>query len=125
MKLGSGFPKTPATARTPVTPAAPKAKPAGWCIPNSGVSDAQMQANLGYACGQGIDYSPIQPGGACYEPNTFVSHTAYAMNLLYQTAGWNPWNYDFSQAAAITSTNPSGGICSDEQRRRERTDLQR
>ncbi|XP_042519042.1 glucan endo-1,3-beta-glucosidase 7-like [Macadamia integrifolia] len=103
--------QTPATPTTPVTPAAPKAKPAGWCVPNSGVSDAQLQTNLDYACGQGIDCSPIQQGGACYEPNTVASHAAYAMNLLYQTAGRNPWNCDFSQTATVTSTNPSYNTC--------------
>jgi hypothetical protein len=77
-------------------------------VPKAGVSDAQLQTNLDYACGQpGIDCSPIQPGGACFEPNTIASHATYAMNLLYQTAGRNPWNCDFSQTAALSSNNPS------------------
>lgn len=76
-------------------------------MPKPGVSDAQLQANLDYACGQGIDCSPIQPGGACFEPNTVAAHAAYAMNLLYQTAGKNPWNCDFTQTAVLTSNNPS------------------
>lgn len=76
-------------------------------MPKSGVSDAQLQGSLDYACGQGIDCSPIQPGGACFEPNTLVSHAAYAMNLYYQASGKSPWDCDFSQTAALTSTNPS------------------
>jgi len=44
---------------------------------------------------------------ACFEPNTIASHAAYAMNLLYQTAGRNPWNCDFSQTATLSSNNPS------------------
>ncbi|KAJ4963651.1 hypothetical protein NE237_023590 [Protea cynaroides] len=103
-------PVTPATPTTPVTPA-PKTKPTGWCVPKAGVSDAQLQASLDYACSQKIDCGPIQPGGACYDPNTLASHAAYAMNLLYQTAGRNPWNCDFTSTATITSNNPSYNGC--------------
>ncbi|KAF2305903.1 hypothetical protein GH714_008788 [Hevea brasiliensis] len=97
------------TPSTPQTPASPSVKPtgAGWCMPKAGVSDAQLQGSLDYACGQGIDCSPIQPGGACFEPNTLVSHAAFAMNLYYQTSGKNPWDCDFSQTATLTSNNPS------------------
>lgn len=96
---------------TPVNPSPQPSKKTGWCLPKSGMSDAQLQTNLDYACGQGIDCSPIQPGGACYMPNTVASHAAYAMNLLYQNAGRNPWNCDFVQTATVTSTNPSYGPC--------------
>lgn len=103
--------QTPTTP-TPTTPVTPASKPvAGWCIPKAGVSDAQLQENLDYACGQGIDCTPIQPGGACFEPPTVLSHASYAMNLLYQTAGRNAWNCDFLQTATITSTNPSYNAC--------------
>lgn len=108
------MPKTPVNpAPTPVNPTptpanpSPGSKKAVWCVPKVGVSDAQLQANLDYACGHGIDCSPIQPGGACFEPNTLASHAAYAMNLVYQTAGRNPWNCDFSQTATLSSKNPS------------------
>jgi hypothetical protein len=66
-----------------------------------------LQANIDYACGQGIDCGPIQPGGACFEPNTLPSHAAFVMNLYYQTFGRNQWNCDFSQTAILTSQNPS------------------
>lgn len=79
-----------------------------WCVPRAGVSDAELQASLDYACSQqSIDCSPIQAGGKCFEPNTVASHAAFAMNLYYQTAGQNPWNCDFSQTATLTSQNPS------------------
>ncbi|KAJ4964853.1 hypothetical protein NE237_016702 [Protea cynaroides] len=103
--------QNPATPTTPTTPVTPAPKAGGWCVPSSGVSDAQLQTNIDYACGQGIDCSQIQPGGACYEPNTVASHAAYAMNLLYQTAGRNPWNCDFSHTATLTSNNPSYNGC--------------
>ncbi|KAL2477159.1 O-Glycosyl hydrolase family 17 protein [Forsythia ovata] len=107
----SPMPGTP-TPTTPATPVIPAPKPvAGWCVPKPGVSDAQLQANLDYACSQNIDCSPIQPGGACFEPITVASHAAYAMNILYQSAGRNPWNCDFRQTAALTTTNPSYSTC--------------
>ncbi|KAK4276595.1 hypothetical protein QN277_014725 [Acacia crassicarpa] len=82
-----------------------------WCVPKPGVSDAQLQANLDYACGHGIDCGSIQYGGACFEPNTVLSHAAYAMNLYYQTSGRNPWNCDFSHTAMLSSSNPSYNSC--------------
>ncbi|MBA0649417.1 hypothetical protein Goklo_016984, partial [Gossypium klotzschianum] len=94
------------SSQTPVTPQ-PKPTATGWCVPKAGISDAQLQSSLDYACGQGIDCSPIQPGGACFEPNTIASHAAYAMNLYYQNSAKNPWNCDFSQTATLTSQNPS------------------
>ncbi|XP_052202421.1 glucan endo-1,3-beta-D-glucosidase isoform X2 [Diospyros lotus] len=101
--------EAPSTSKSPVTPSPKPQKAAVWCVPKAGVSDAQLQANLDYACGQGIDCSSIQPGGACFEPNTLASHATYAMNLLYQTAGRNPWNCDFSQTATLSSNNPNDG----------------
>ncbi|KAK8311490.1 hypothetical protein V6Z12_D02G254000 [Gossypium hirsutum] len=102
--------QTPPTPKTPVTPQ-PKPTATGWCVPKAGISDAQLQSSLDYACGQGIDCSPIQPGGACFEPNTIASHAAYAMNLYYQNSAKNPWNCDFSQTATLTSQNPTYSNC--------------
>ncbi|KAJ3685408.1 hypothetical protein LUZ61_014572 [Rhynchospora tenuis] len=83
-----------------------------WCVPRDGVGDAQLQEDLDYACAQqGVDCGPIQPGGACYEPNTVRSHATYAMNQLYQVAGRNSWNCDFSKTATVTSENPSYASC--------------
>ncbi|KAK4490328.1 hypothetical protein RD792_001001 [Penstemon davidsonii] len=98
-------PSIPKTA--PVTSSAPKPKNDGWCVPKEGVTDAQLQENLDYACGQGIYCTPIQPGGACFDPITVAAHATYAMNLLYQTTEKTPWNCDFSQTATLTSTNPT------------------
>lgn len=104
--LNSLYSQTPSTPS--VTPSPKPSTSSKWCVPKTGgVSDAQLQANLDYACGHGIDCSAIQPGGACFEPNTIASHAAYAMNLYYQTVGTDPMNCDFSQTATLTSTNPS------------------
>lgn len=100
------------TNPSPTSPTTPsKQKQRGWCVPKKGTPDANLQGNIDYVCGHGFDCSAIQPGGACYEPNTLISHAAYAMNLLYQTSGKNPWNCDFSQTATLTGTNPSYAGC--------------
>ncbi|WOG82400.1 hypothetical protein DCAR_0101564 [Daucus carota subsp. sativus] len=104
-------PTTPKTPKTPSTPATPSPKAAAWCVPKPGVSDAQLQSNLDYVCGHGLDCSPIQPGGACYEPATLQAHAAYAMNLYYQNSGKNSWDCDFVQTATLSSTNPSYAGC--------------
>lgn len=103
----------PSTSKTPVTPSGPSpgAKKTMWCVPEDGVSDVQLQANIDYACGRGIDCSPIQPGGACFEPNTVASHATYAMNLLFQSSGMNPSDCDFSQTAILSTKNPSYNEC--------------
>ncbi|XP_031116207.1 glucan endo-1,3-beta-glucosidase-like [Ipomoea triloba] len=94
----------------------PKPKPAPgrtgkFCTPKAGATDAQLQANINYVCSQGVDCRPIQPGGACFNPNTVRSHAAYIMNTFYQTKGRQPFQCDFSGTAAITSANPSHGSC--------------
>lgn len=101
-------PSTPSTT-SPTVPS-PKSSET-WCVPKKGVSVTQLQANLDYACSQGIDCSKIRAGGPCYSPNTVASHATYAMNLLYQTAGRNPESCDFSKTATITSTDPSYDSC--------------
>ncbi|XP_047174984.1 glucan endo-1,3-beta-glucosidase 7-like [Vigna umbellata] len=100
-----------APSTSPKTPVTPAPNTSGWCVPKAGVSDNQLQANIDYACSHGIDCGPIQPGGACFEPNTVASHAAFAMNLYYQTSGKNQWNCDFSQSATLTSQNPSYNAC--------------
>ncbi|XP_014502109.1 glucan endo-1,3-beta-glucosidase 7 [Vigna radiata var. radiata] len=100
-----------APSTSPKTPVTPAPNTSGWCVPKAGVSDNQLQANIDYACSHGIDCGPIQPGGACFEPNTVASHAAFAMNLYYQTSGKNQWNCDFSQSATLTSQNPSYNGC--------------
>ncbi|KAM7253595.1 hypothetical protein ACFE04_021749 [Oxalis oulophora] len=102
------------SSQTPsTTPATPSGKPTqtGWCVPKTGATDEQLQASLDYACSQGIDCGPIQPGGVCFEPNTVQSHAAYAMNVYYQHSNKAPSDCDFSQTAILTSQNPSYNGC--------------
>ncbi|TVT98546.1 hypothetical protein EJB05_56158 [Eragrostis curvula] len=92
--------------------AAQQPKSGGWCVASAAATDAELQTDLDYACAQvGVDCGAIQPGGACFEPNTVRAHAAYAMNQLYQASGRHPWNCDFRQSATLTSENPSYGSC--------------
>ncbi|CAL9193955.1 glucan endo-1,3-beta-glucosidase 7-like [Musa acuminata AAA Group] len=101
---------TPAQGNGTSVPRAAAAK--GWCVPREGATDAELQANLDYACGQpGVDCRPIQEGGACYLPNTVRSHAAYAMNQFYQASGRNSWDCGFSDSAVLTTDNPSYATC--------------
>ncbi|KAH9300987.1 hypothetical protein KI387_012570 [Taxus chinensis] len=107
-------PTSPSGGTVGPTPVPPTARPVTapptgrvWCVPTPGVDDKKLQTNLDYACGQGVDCRPIQPGGPCYAPNTVAAHAAYAMNAFYQTAGRNSWNCDFSHTATLTTVDPS------------------
>ncbi|KAJ8636757.1 hypothetical protein MRB53_011024 [Persea americana] len=97
------------------TPSVPTPAPSGggkkWCVAKGGASAQALQANIDYACNNGVDCSPIQAGGACFLPNTVESHAAYVMNAYYQSHGRNDFNCDFSQTGLITTSNPSHSTC--------------
>ncbi|KAK3034736.1 hypothetical protein RJ639_032689 [Escallonia herrerae] len=64
----STFPTYPTP--TPVSPAPKPSKGKQWCLPKSGASDEDLQMNLDYVCGLGLDCKPIQVLGACFLPDT-------------------------------------------------------
>ncbi|XP_047326064.1 glucan endo-1,3-beta-glucosidase-like [Impatiens glandulifera] len=83
-----------------------------WCVAKPGASDAGLGSALNWACGQpGINCSPVNTGGPCFEPNTVSAHASYVMNAYYKAKGSQPHNCDFSGTAMITHTNPSHGTC--------------
>ncbi|CAN6472191.1 unnamed protein product [Victoria cruziana] len=95
------------------SPAAPAPSSEGkkWCVSKANVDGGVLQNNIDYVCSTGIDCSPIQPGGACFQPSTVRSHAAYAMNAYYQSAGRHDFNCDFAGTGVITTTDPSYGNC--------------
>ncbi|XP_056160890.1 major pollen allergen Ole e 10-like [Syzygium oleosum] len=82
-----------------------------WCVPADGVPDQQLLANLNFACANGADCIPMQPGRPCFEPNTLLFHAAYAMNDYFQYHGRNPQACSFSGTGSFTNKDPSTKRC--------------
>eukprot|EP00252_Welwitschia_mirabilis_P007581 TRINITY_DN190_c0_g1_i1.p1 TRINITY_DN190_c0_g1~~TRINITY_DN190_c0_g1_i1.p1 ORF type:complete len:472 (-),score=33.96 TRINITY_DN190_c0_g1_i1:699-2114(-) len=99
-------PTTPAPSTTPAPATSKK-----WCVAKPEASPSVLQSNIDYVCGQGIDCSPIQSGGPCFNPNTIIAHATYAMNAYFQAAGRHPYDCDFAQTGLLTDEDPSYGTC--------------
>lgn len=80
---------------------------ASYCVCNSGLSDAVLQKNIDYACGNGADCSAILQSGPCFNPNTVKDHCSYAVNSYYQKKGNVPMSCDFQGTATVTPNPPS------------------
>jgi hypothetical protein len=53
------------------------------------------------------DCKPIQHGGACFDPDTLVSHASYAFNNYYQQNGNSDIACNFGGTATLTNIDPS------------------
>jgi hypothetical protein len=53
------------------------------------------------------DCSPIQEGGACFDPDTLVSHASYAFNNYYQQNENSEIACNFGGTAVLTRKDPS------------------
>ncbi|KAL8148449.1 glucan endo-1,3-beta-glucosidase-like isoform X2 [Apium graveolens] len=102
---------TPVVVGVPIVPEPNRNSGRRWCLPKPEANDENLQKNIDYVCGLGIDCRPIQEGGACFFPDTVRAHAAYAMNAYYQATGGNGYDCDFAQTAVTTISNPSYGEC--------------
>ncbi|KAJ4703811.1 glucan endo-1,3-beta-glucosidase-like [Melia azedarach] len=79
-----------------------------WCVAKPSSSDAELAANIHFACDQVQGGCNItQEDGPCFFPNTAINHASVAMNLYYQFMGRNNWNCDYRGSGLITQTDPS------------------
>ncbi|KAK6936656.1 X8 domain [Dillenia turbinata] len=106
------------TAKASLPPSNPSPTPVqgdgkqSWCLPKTGAKTEDLQRNIDYVCGLGIEYCrEIQEGGQCFLPNTVRAHAAYAMNAYYQAMGRHEIDCDFAETGAVTDVDPSHGNC--------------
>ncbi|CAL9101623.1 unnamed protein product [Musa textilis] len=82
-----------------------------WCIANPVANPAALQKDLDNLCGGGVDCGSIQPGGACFEPNTVVDHVSVTYNLYYKSHQSQPSACSFGGNTITTVSDPSHGTC--------------
>lgn len=83
-----------------------------YCTAKDGADPKMVQAALDWACGPGkVNCSSILQGQACYDPDNVFAHATYAFDTYYHQMGKTSGSCDFNGVAAITTTNPSHGLC--------------
>ncbi|CAM0911913.1 unnamed protein product [Alopecurus aequalis] len=86
-----------------------------WCVlaTSKPVNEKAVEVGLNYACQQGgnATCAAIQPGGACYEPNTLDAHASYAFNSYWQQFKKTGATCSFNGLAEKTTKDPSYGSC--------------
>ncbi|XP_042430769.1 major pollen allergen Ole e 10-like [Zingiber officinale] len=83
-----------------------------WCVARPGASQFDLENAIAWACGLGgADCSGVQPGAACYRPDTLLAHASFAFNSYYQQNGNSDVACYFGGTAAITTRDPSYGSC--------------
>ncbi|KAL8461650.1 hypothetical protein ACS0TY_032941 [Phlomoides rotata] len=71
-----------------------------WCIAAPVASNEALQSFLDRTCGT-FNCKEIQPGGSCFNPNTYQNHASYALTLFYRARGACPFG-----TGTLTSIDP-------------------
>ncbi|CAM6043177.1 unnamed protein product [Sphagnum compactum] len=83
-----------------------------WCVAKPSATNSSLQQGLDWACGPGLaNCGPIQRGGACYLPDTLLSHASYAFNIHYHYFQTDSRSCIFGGDAELTNVDPSYGSC--------------
>ncbi|KAM3236471.1 major pollen allergen Ole e 10 [Capsicum annuum] len=91
----------------PTTPGGKK-----FCVPKPEATDKKLTACIKWVCKEGgVDCGPINPGGACSQPNTLRSRATWAMNAYFQMKGKTDSMCGFSGTGVVSSIDPSYGTC--------------
>ncbi|KAH7675502.1 Glucan endo-1,3-beta-D-glucosidase protein [Dioscorea alata] len=104
----------PPVVYPPPTVPPPPARGTGpplWCVARPTVPDPILLEAMNYACGSGADCDAIQPNGACFEPDTLISHASYAFNSFWQRTKGAGSSCDFGGTAMLITKNPSFDGC--------------
>ncbi|XP_078180409.1 uncharacterized protein LOC144574342 [Carex rostrata] len=106
----------PSNSQLP-SPTPPSSSPApspflAWCIAKPTAPADLLQEAMDYACGAGgADCMEIRPGGACFYPDTVISHASFAFNSYWQRERNSGGSCDFGGAAVVVSSDPSFEGC--------------
>ncbi|KAJ9558390.1 hypothetical protein OSB04_013004, partial [Centaurea solstitialis] len=52
-----------------------------WCVAKPSATDDELQQNINFACNF-VNCNVIQPGGACYDPQTLSNHASWKSALI-------------------------------------------
>lgn len=103
--------ETPESELAPI-PAAVDYKGKAWCVVAEGADVTAVAAALSYACSQGNGTcDPIQPGKACFKPDSLVGHASYAFSAYWAQFRRLGGTCYFNGLAAQTAKDPSYGSC--------------
>ena len=79
-----------------------------FCVPKPEATDKKLTACIKWVCKEGgVDCGPINPGGACSQPNTLRSRATWAMNAYFQMKGKTDSMCGFSGTGVVSSIDPS------------------
>ncbi|GAA0140791.1 glucosidase [Lithospermum erythrorhizon] len=83
-----------------------------YCVAVKGANRTELAGALDYACGQGNETcNAIQPGKACYKPNSLEWHSSYAFTSYWAQFRSSGGTCYFNGLATQTTKDPSSRSC--------------